>query len=201
MFVNKEIPDLDDFLSGDDEVMDFLYPDNDDFGWIDSDLSPEEILFLVTSGTTRYFPVYAVDQPRLYNIWNQIIQRCTNPRNKDYPRYGGRGITMCDEWRHDFLEFKNWALSAYYNDTLTIDRIDVNGPYIPSNCRWQSIKKQCNNRRSNIRFTIHGQDKTMVEWCEEFNLDYMCVKKRHQQGWPVERLFSPTKRPFSKKYS
>ena len=88
-----------------------------------------------------------LDYPRLYRAWHNMRMRCYYPNCEGYKWYGGRGITVCKEWNEDFGPFRDWALSHGYTDELTLDRIDNDGNYEPSNCRWVSMKEQCANRR------------------------------------------------------
>lgn len=90
---------------------------------------------------------------RLYRIWTGMKTRCLNPAVVEYPRYGGRGIGICPEWL-EFEGFYEWALASGYREHLTIDRIDNDGDYEPSNCRWATYKQQANNRRNNRRKEI-----------------------------------------------
>lgn len=84
---------------------------------------------------------------RLYRIWVEMVHRCYLKSDTNYKKYGARGITVCDEWRNDFKSFYDWSMSNGYTDELTIDRIDSDGNYEPTNCRWATYKQQNLNRK------------------------------------------------------
>lgn len=131
------------------------------------------------------------NRSRIYSIWHKMIERCDKPTNKEYRNYGGRGISVCDEW-HDFETFKDWAYSNGYSNTLTIDRIDVNGNYEPSNCRWATWHMQANNTRRNVKVKIGDVTHTMREWCEILNLHYSTVNARRRRGIDaLDAMFTP----------
>lgn len=116
--------------------------------------------------------------------------RCFNEKDAGYKNYGGRGITVCKEWL-DFVVFKNWALSNGYNKTLTIDRINNDGNYEPSNCRWADKKTQANNTRRNKIYEFNGDRGTVAFFAEKYNKTYANVIHRLKKGYPIEAaLFS-----------
>ena len=92
-------------------------------------------------------PKHGLSHHRLFGIWSGMKTRCYNPNNKDFKDYGGRGITICAEWLADFQRFYDWAMKNGYQDSLTIDRKDVNGNYEPSNCKWATRAEQSRNQR------------------------------------------------------
>jgi hypothetical protein len=131
---------------------------------------------------------------RLDIIHSNIIQRCTNPRNPAYERYGGRGITVCEEWRK-IRAFKEWAHTHGYEPNLTIDRIDNDKGYCPKNCRWVTNKQNCNNRSSTHFVTAFGETHSLREWSEILNISYNTLKKRViDHGEQGEYLLRPSRR-------
>ena len=119
---------------------------------------------------------------RLYECWNSMISRCFNKNTKTYVHYGARGITVCDDWKNDFKKFYNWATHNGYQDNLTLDRINVNGNYEPSNCRWIEKKEQPNNRRNSIRIKYNGNYITMKEMSEITGLKYSQIQWKRKKG-------------------
>lgn len=135
---------------------------------------------------------------RLYRIWAYMKQRCYRENDINYTNYGGRGIGVCDEWRNDYTAFRDWALNNGYDDSLSIDRIDVNGDYEPNNCRWATAKEQARNRRSNRYITYNGETMLLVEWAERFGLPPKILTTRLYLGWSMEKaLTTPVKKRTS----
>lgn len=127
---------------------------------------------------------------RLYLSWECMKSRCYNPHNDFYYRYGGRGISVCDEWKDSFANFREWALGNGYKDGLTIDRVDVNGNYEPSNCRWATSKEQANNKCTSHFVTYKGKTKTITQWSESTGLSYATLLGRIKRGWNVEKMLT-----------
>lgn len=125
---------------------------------------------------------------RLFRLWLDIKSRCNYPKDVAYRNYGARGIKMCDEWEHDFLAFEKWALESGYDEKApkgkcTIDRIDVNKNYSPSNCRWVDAKTQANNRRNNVYLTHNGVTLSASEWAEKLGINVKRILHRKHNGF------------------
>ena len=138
---------------------------------------------------------------RLYNIWQGMKKRCYKENDKDYKNYGGRGIQIYDEWKEDFACFREWALNNGYQDNLTIDRVDNNKNYEPSNCRWTTIQIQNNNRRNNKLLTIGNKTQTMAEWGRELNISDDTISSRLFNGWTCLEALEIVKHKTIKKQS
>ena len=118
-------------------------------------------------------------------------QRCHNSKNRGYKNYGARGITVCDEWldkEAGFMNFYNWAMQNGYQDGLSIDRINTDGNYEPSNCRWVDMKTQNNNKRNNVYITYKDTTKTLKGWSDYLGINYKCLESRLRSGWSTEKL-------------
>lgn len=147
--------------------------------------------------------VHSKDVDRIRRIYAGMVQRCYNPNAHAYQHYGGRGISICDEWRYNRELFVEWSLNNGYADDLTIDRINNDGNYEPGNCRWADRKTQANNqRRDNIvppirkprkTWTIDGETKFCRDWCKEYGISYEAAYYRiNHKGMTVkEALISP----------
>lgn len=131
---------------------------------------------------------------RLHSVWNGMISRCKYEKLPAYERYGGRGISVCEEWK-DYLNFKEWALNNGYKDDLTLDRRDNNGDYEPSNCRWVDLHTQANNTRRNVFLTYNDETHTIAEWSRITGISQNRLYYRYTHGFSIEEIFSTKRLP------
>lgn len=123
-----------------------------------------------------------------YRVWMHMRQRCENPTDNGFPDYGGRGIRVCERWRKSF--------SSFFEDMgekptgKSINRINNDGNYEPSNCKWATESEQANNRRGNRVLEFKGKRLTVSQWSMELGLSQKALRSRVQMGWPVERILS-----------
>lgn len=144
-------------------------------------------------------PVHGMYKTRQFSIWHSMKQRCLNPNKSSYKYYGGRGINVCDKW----LTFEGfWEdMQLDYSDELTIDRIDVNGNYEPSNCRWATNEEQASNKSTNIILTIDGLTKTFKQHCKSHGINYStAINRVARHGYTYEDAVKiPTKEKYASK--
>ena len=134
-----------------------------------------------------------MNDKRLYTIWRDMKRRCSDPEREEYENYGARGIKVCNEWLTNFHAFYNWAINSGYNDTLTIERIDVNGNYEPTNCKWATREEQANNKRDNHFLTYNGKTQTVSQWSRELNISISTILRRIEHGMSDEEVLTTTK--------
>lgn len=108
---------------------------------------------------------------KIYSIWSSILRRCYNKNQKCYERYGGRGITICNDWK-DFKNFYDWAINNGYKDGLSIERINVNGNYCPENCTWITMKEQAKNKTNTIWVEYNGKSLILKDVANLENVNY-----------------------------
>jgi len=146
-----------------------------------------------------YYP--ARDHPRLYGVWSAMKARCNNAKSASYKDYGGRGIRVCDEWM-SFTPFCEWALTHGYNENAkiggcTLDRIDVDGDYSPTNCRFVDAQTQMNNKTNNRYATINGKTDTMANWIRRLGLKRGTVMQRLSRGYTPEEALRPVPKSYA----
>ena len=130
---------------------------------------------------------------RLYAIWQQMKNRCYNKNATFYKDYGGRGISVCDDWKSSYECFRDWANSHGYTEDLTIDRIDCDGDYCPDNCRWVDRVAQANNRRSNRIYSYNGETHNVTEWAKLIGISPKTLFSRLDSGKSFEEAIQRTK--------
>lgn len=127
---------------------------------------------------------HRMSHTRTYRIWSGMIQRCTNPRRVKFKVYGGRGISVCEEWLRFEFFMRDMGEAP---DGLSIDRIDPNGNYEPSNCRWTTNTQQARNRTDNYLVTAFGITRPVADWADETGLDASAIRARIERlGWFAE---------------
>lgn len=126
------------------------------------------------------------DKKRICRAWRSMLRRCSNPQDNQFHNYGARGVKVCDKWKtlKGFLE----DMQDTYDPTLTLDRINNDGNYEPSNCQWATPKQQANNRRTNRIITIDGITKTLAQWIDESGINSSTVRQRYYvYEWDIKR--------------
>lgn len=121
-----------------------------------------------------------------YGSYHSMMDRCYREKAHNFKYYGGRGIKVCDEW-HNVKAFGEWAESHGYKSGLSLDRIDPQKDYGPTNCRWVSAKQQANNRRNTLYLSAHGETHTITEWAEILGIKRSTLNNRICRGWSIEK--------------
>lgn len=142
---------------------------------------------------------YKGGKSKLYDVWRMMKSRCLDSSNPHYHNYGGRGITICNEWlgKTGYENFRKWAESHGYKDGLTLDRNDNNKGYSPENCSWQTMEYQSNHKRNNRYIEMNGVTKTLAMWCKEYGAEYSRTRYRINHGYTL--FDALTKPPLFKK--
>ena len=131
---------------------------------------------------------------RLYSIWRGMQSRCNSSTGKKHEFYYDKGITVCEEWKNDFMSFFNWSMSNGYQENLSIDRIDNNKGYSPDNCRWATTVQQNNNQSNNIKILYNDKEYTLAELSQQYNIKRATLDSRLKRGWTIEKsLTMPVK--------
>jgi hypothetical protein len=138
--------------------------------------------------TTHGYSPRLKPRPRIYGIWCNMINRCTNPKVPHFRDYGGRGITVCERWLNSFENFLEDMGEP--PPGLTIDRTDNNGNYEPENCEWKTRIDQARNRRSSLKITFDGLTLTVAEWSQRIGIGRRTIEARYHSGWSAEQILT-----------
>lgn len=138
----------------------------------------------------RGIKTHGQSNTRLFRIWKDMKGRCYCKTNHDYINYGGRGISICKKWLDDFMNFYEWSMNNNYKDNLTIERLDVNGNYEPSNCMWVPKAIQASNTRRNHYVYYNNKKYTIAELARKYKLPYSVVYKRLARGWSIDETIN-----------
>ena len=148
------------------------------------------------SGNTKscgcWHEKHSESKSRLYKCWQGMKSRCEYKKDNNYHNYGARGISVCNEWSNSYISFRNWAVNNGYKNTLTLDRIDVNGNYEPLNCRWATDEIQQNNRRNNVYIEYNGEKLTLRQIAKKYSepkgISYKTLWGRYKKlKWDLEK--------------
>jgi hypothetical protein len=139
---------------------------------------------LVERSTKHGFARRGKNCSSIYHVWYEMKDRCNNQNNKQFCNYGGRGISICKEWNDSFLVFKDWAYANGYSETLTIDRIDVNGDYCPENCTWIDMKEQQYNKTCTV--LVNGR--SLAKMARENGIEPKLACYRYKAGWDLRDI-------------
>lgn len=196
------------------QVIEFAYRKNNSVYWkCKCDCGNELVIVaqsLISGRTKACFSCshtkHGLTKSRLYMVWAIIKERCYNKKAPNFFDYGGRGITMCDGWKNDFMAFHDWAMANGYKEEVlpngknkwTIDRVDVNGNYEPTNCRWVTRQEQNFNKRNSRFLEFEGKKKHLFEWAKEYNIEFSALLYRLQCGMSIKEALT---KPINKKRS
>jgi len=143
---------------------------------------------LIAEITGERSRTHGLSKSRTYRIWSGMLTRCTNPKAINYPRYGGRGILVCDKWLHSFKSFLEDM--GEVPSGRTIERLDSNGNYYKENCTWSTPSEQARNTSRTINLTFNGITLPTVEWAKRIGLDRSVIQDRYHRGWPVDEILT-----------
>lgn len=146
----------------------------------------------------RFAAVHNGRHTKLYGVWTAMLGRCRNHNCSAFKNYGGRGISVCPLWSQSFSSFRDWANKNGYKDGLTIDRINNNGDYEPSNCRWITRAEQNKNYRRNRFITYKGETLCLSDWANRYGINRTTIAWRIAAGKPLNEVFNKGDKRYGK---